>query len=483
MVLELVGGELVSKQAGTKPVVVKFNGDGRLKLTNSRVLVGLESPQQVNAEQSLRLKIRSTDFNGLRVTTTASPTAASRASLPEDPEKRLAHFRGIWPGFMALRSRQSALQAEKKKIETGAPLTMVASDMPTPRKNYLLIRGEYDQRGDVVETAGPQSIMDWSEELPRNRLGLAGWLTDPNHPLTARVAVNRYWQMIFGRGIVRTSEDFGTQGAMPDHQQLLDFLAVSFVESGWDVKQLLRHMVLSATYRQASIRSQPGGDADPENRLLGRGPRRRLPAEFVRDHALAVSGLLKQKMGGPGVHPYQPAELFGANAIGSSNAKFSQSTGDDLYRRSLYTYWKRQIPAANMRILGADGRTTCRTRREQTNTPLQALVLLNDPQFVEAARVFAERVMKQGGTTPKDRLSLAFRLATSRQIHRAELGILLQEYEDRLHEFQQAPDLAAKYLAGGGQHKPASGTDQAQLAAYAAVCSLILNLDESISSN
>lgn len=483
VVIELVGLELLSEGKDEKPTPVKFAGEKSLKLTQVPALVGLETPVEKTAGKTLRVKLKAADFTGLRISTTSNPTVATRASLPKERAKRVEHFRGQWPGFSNARGRQQQLLEERKKIEAAAPLTMIASDMPSPRTNYLLVRGEYDKRGEVVETAAPASIMAYADDLPENRLGLANWLTDPEHPLTARVAVNRYWQMLFGRGIVRTSEDFGTQGEPPSHQELLDYLAVDFVKSGWDVKRLLRQIVLSATYRQASIRSKAGQKLDPENRLLARGPRRRLPAEFVRDHALSISGLLKEKLGGPGVNPYQPAELFGANAIGSSRAKFAQSTGDDLYRRSLYTYWKRQIPAANMRILGADGRTTCRTRRERTNTPLQALVLLNDPQFVEAARVFAERIMSEGGESPSERLSYAFRLATSRHIKPLELEILVHEYNDRLKEFEADTKLAANYLAGGGQHKPAEGTDHSQLAAYAAVCSLILNLDESISAS
>ena len=481
IVVELLGLELISRGGESKPTDVKFTGEKTLKLTDVPVLIGLEGAVEATAGKVLRIKLKATGFAGIRITTSSNPTAAARASLPKEREERLEHFRQQWPGFSETRERQQQLLDEKKQIEASAPLTMIASDMESPRTNYLLMRGEYDKRGDVVPTAAPASIMAYGDELPRNRLGLARWLTNPKHPLTARVAVNRYWQMLFGRGIVKTSEDFGTQGEPPSHQELLDYLAVDFLESGWDVKRLLRQIVLSATYRQASMRLKE--DLDPENLLLARGPRRRLPAEFVRDHALFISGLLKEKLGGPGVHPYQPAELFGANAIGSSRAKFALSSGDDLYRRSLYTYWKRQIPAANMRILGADGRTTCRTRRERTNTPLQALVLLNDPQFVEAARVLAERAMSEGGESPSERLSFAFRLATSRHIKPAELTILIQEYDDRLQEFRAKPDLAAKYLAGGGQHKPADGTDDAELAASAAVCSLILNLDESISSS
>ena len=483
VVVELSGLELVDSESTSEPTEVKFTGDKTLKLTGAPVLIGLEKAIDLAEGQKLRVNLTGAGFDGIRISMTSNPTAATRASLPKESAKRLEHFRGQWSGFEETRQRQTQLQEEKKQIEATAPLTMIASDMSSPRENYLLMRGEYDQRGEVVSTAAPASIMPYAEDLPESRLGLAQWLTDPKHPLTARVVVNRYWQMLFGRGIVKTSEDFGTQGESPSHPELLDYLAVDFVESGWNVKRLLRLMVLSATYRQASVRSKGSDQIDPENRLLARGPRRRLPAEFVRDHALSISGLLKEKQGGPGVNPYQPAELFGANAIGSSNARFAQSTGDDLYRRSLYTYWKRQIPAANMRILGADGRTTCRTRREKTNTPLQALVLLNDPQFVEASRVFAERIMNEGGDSPSQRLSYAFRLATSRHIQPLELEILLQEYNDRIREFQADETLTASYLAGGGQHTPKQGTDLSQLAAYAAVCSLILNLDESISSS
>ena len=483
VVVELAGLELHSNEKDASPITVKFTGESTLKIAAAPVLVGLEMPVAVASAKRFRMKLKVAEFSGFRVTTTSNETAAIRASLPKDRAKRLAHFRGQWSGFSDARKRQQQLQEEKKQIESAAPLTMVASDIPNPRVNYLLERGEYDRHGNVVPTAAPASVMAYGEELPANRLGLARWLTDPKHPLTARVAVNRYWQMLFGTGIVKTSEDFGTQGDPPSHQELLDYLAVDFVESGWDVKQLLRRVVLSATYRQSSIRSPASGTIDPENRLLARGPRRRLPAEFVRDHALSVSGLLKEKHGGPGVHPYQPAELFGANAIGSSRARFAQSTGDDLYRRSLYTYWKRQIPAANMRILGADGRTTCRTRRERTNTPLQALVLLNDPQFVEAARSFAERIVREGGDTPSERLSYAFRLATSRRIKPQELEILTQEYNDRYREFQADLELARRYVAGGGEREPVDNIEPSELAALSAVCSLILNLDESISSN
>lgn len=374
-----------------------------------------------------------------------------------------------------------AFKKEQREINTTIPVSMIASDSEKPRAMYVLLRGEYDKPGEEVEAVGPSSVMPYDESLPKNRLGLAQWMTDPNHPLTARVAVNRLWQMLFGTGLVKTSEDFGTQGERPSHHQLLDHLAVAFIDSGWDTKALIKQVVTSTAYQQSSVRTS-ANDQDPDNRLLARAPRQRLGAEFIRDHALATSGLLVTKSGGPGVRPYQPAELFGRNAIGAAGAKFAVGKGEDLYRRSLYTYWKRQIPAANMRLLGADGRIACRTRREQTNTPLQALVLLNDVQFTEAARVLAERMIQEGGDHLDARLSFAFRLATSRKPTKDELTILKAEFNDRYREFNGDEEMTNRYLTGG-EHKTNKALDPAELASYAAVASMILNLDESISKS
>jgi hypothetical protein len=360
---------------------------------------------------------------------------------------------------------------------------MIAGDEEKARDNHILMRGEYDKPGEKVAPSAPSSIMPYAADLLKNRLGLAQWIVSPDNPLTARVVVNRYWQMIFGTGIVATSEDFGTQGSRPSHAALLDHLTVDFVNSGWDVKRLLRLLVTSATYRQSSRQSTTMAERDPGNRWLSRASRQRLAAEFVRDHALSISGLLVGRQGGPGVHPYQPSELFGRDAIGAANSSFTQGAGENLYRRSLYTYWKRQIPAANMRILGADGRTACRTRREKTNTPLQALVLLNDPQFVGAARALAVRSMDQGGATPEDRIGFAFRSATSRKATPAELSILLEEYHDRLREFEVDLESAEKYLKVGGEYEGNASGTSAELAAYAAVASLIINLDESMTKS
>ncbi len=474
----------------TKPTPLKLAGNTKITLQNSDtepVIVAVQPPHAIAANQQLALKIRfkktpaSSDPLQLKISLSDDPFAATKATLPKEPAEQLKQFKATWTGFTTERKQQTDLTAEKTKLEAAASVTMVAGDMTAQRTNYLLLRGEYDQRGEELTTSALSSIMPYEEDLPKNRLGLAAWLTNPNNPLTGRVAVNRYWQMLFGTGIVKTSEDFGTQGDQPSHQALLDHLTASFVASGWDVKTLMRNIVLSATYRQTSRRSSDLTRIDPSNRLLAHGPRRRLQAEFLRDHVLSTSGLLINKRGGPGVHPYQPAEMFGRNAIGPSTAKFTVSTGDDLYRRSLYTYWKRQIPAANIRILGADGRTACRTRRAMTNTPLQALVTLNDPQFVEAARVLGERIIREGGDTAADRIDYAFRLATSRRVTHVEREILLAEFQDRLREFGATPELAKQYLAGGGQRPAPDDLEPSELAAYAAVSSLILNLDESMS--
>ncbi len=467
---------------GPSPRELKLHDNSNRKIGPEQEppIAHLEVPTKLTGDERLKLTITGSNTS-IEITSHYPP--ATNQNIPRERDKRLAHFRGIWPGFEALRKKRDALTAEKTQIEKSAVVTMIAADEGSPRKTHILMRGEYDKPGEVVSPAAPDSILPFSDKLPRNRLGLAQWMTDPANPLTARVAVNRYWQLIFGTGIVVTSEDFGTQGDHPSHQDLLDHLTVGFLKSDWNTKALLRKIVTSATYRQSSVRNDHPAERDPGNRLLARAPRQRLQAEFIRDHALAVSGLLVDRQGGPGVHPYQPAVLFGRNAIGAAGASFKQGSGDDLYRRSLYTYWKRQIPAANVRILGANGRNACRTRRERTNTPLQALVLLNDPQFVEAARVLAERIMKENGTDIRTRLSSAFRLSTSRLPSPAELSILHAEFKNRLKEFKANPEATTAYLNGGGARKPDPALDQAELAAFAALCSLILNLDESISKS
>jgi hypothetical protein len=330
--------------------------------------------------------------------------------------------------------------------------------------------------------------------MPANRLGLARWLVDPSQPLTSRVVVNRIWQMFFGTGIVETSGDFGIQGALPSHPELLDWLAVEFMRPTdaagestgrrWDVKAIVRRMVLSSTYRQSSTVTPERLAADPEDRLLDRAPRLRLQAEFVRDQALAISGLLKHRIGGSSVSPYQPSGLWEELMSRSDGAAWSaqtytQSHGDDLYRRTMYTFWKRTSPPPTLSTFDAPDREVCTVRRSRTNTPLQALVLMNDPTYVEASRHLAERIMGQKGASADDRISFAFRLATARTPSDEERSVLREFFEAELAHYRQHPD-AAKELLSVGESPVNGALDPAELAAWTAVSSAILNLDETV---
>jgi len=344
----------------------------------------------------------------------------------------------------------------------------------------MLHRGHYASpiKNEVIQPATPAFLPPMPKDAPGNRLGLARWLTDPRHPLTARVAVNRHWQMLFGTGLVETAEDFGSQGAWPSHPRLLDWLATDFIEHGWDIKRALKQIVTSATYRQSSKLTAELYRRDPDNRLLARGPRFRLPGEFIRDNALAVSGLLVPKIGGPGVKPYQPPGLWNEVSL-SGDVRFVQDHGEKLYRRSMYTYWKRSAPAPALRIFGTPTREKCVLRRQQTNTPLQALVLLNDVQFVEAARMLAQRMMTEGGQTPEGRIRFAYRLATARDPGPQTLEVLLAGYREELAAFQK-DESKAKALLAVGEMKRDEKLDAAQHAAWTIVASTILNLDETL---
>jgi hypothetical protein len=314
-------------------------------------------------------------------------------------------------------------------------------------------------------------------EYPRNRLGLAQWLVDERNPLTARVAVNRFWQIFFGRGLVPTPEDFGGQGQPPSHPELLDWLARRFIDSGWDVKALCKLIVTSSTYRQSSTpRDRKLFADDPDNRLLGRGPRHRLSAEQIRDNSLAISGLLVRRIGGPSVRPYQPAGLWEESGTGKS---YAQDHGEGLYRRSLYTFWRRTSPPPSMLSFDAVSREVCTARRERTATPLQALVLLNDPQFVEAARVLAERLIHDRPADIDGRLRMAFRMTTSREPSADELKILTQLYAEQRADFAAAPERATALLATGEAARDMA-LDAADHAATAAVVLALSNFDECV---
>ena len=369
------------------------------------------------------------------------------------------------------------LEGQRTRVLKGVTTMMVMSELEQPRDTFLLTRGAYDKPSVKVVPGVPRALPPLPPGAPSNRLGLARWLVDPAHPLTARVTVNRAWQMLFGVGLVATSEDFGIRGDPPSHPDLLDWLATEFVRSGWDVKALLRQIVTSAVYRQSSRGDAELYRRDPENRLLARGPRFRLPAELIRDQALAASGLLVPRIGGPPVRPYQPEGLW--KELAAVNLEYDQDHGADLHRGSLYTFWRRTIPPPALSAFDAPSREVCAVRRARTNTPLQALVLMNDPTYVEAARALAARALREGGVTPEERIAYAFRLVTARRPVGAEMAVLratLNRFRDR---FTFDPE-SARRLVAVGESPAGREIDACELAAYTSVASTVLNLDEAI---
>ena len=368
-----------------------------------------------------------------------------------------------------------ALQRQRAALVESFPTTMVMEEMPQPRDTFVLKRGEYDKLGEKVLPAFPVALPAKAGGAPRNRLDFARWLVAPENPLTARVAVNHYWQTFFGAGLVRTVEDFGAQGLPPTHPELLDWLATEFMRTGWDVKAMHKLLVMSATYRQSARVTPELLARDPENLLLARAPRPRLPAEMVRDQALALSGLLVEKIGGPSVLPYQPAGLWKE----LSGTDHVPEHGEKLWRRSLYTYWKRTSPPPMMATFDAPGREMACVRQTRTSTPLQALALLNDVTFVEAARKLAERMIAQGGGGAGERIRFGFRLATAREPRGAELQLLTANLERQQARFR-ADAAAALALVSAGEAPRDERVPLGELAAYTAVANLILNLDETI---
>ncbi len=404
--------------------------------------------------------------------TTVQPTGTWAAKARDHYRREhSAEFRALFDNLARWREEQAA-------IEAAIPTTLVAKELAKPRETRILLRGEYDKPRDPVSPGVFSVLPPLPEGAPSNRLGFARWLLEPQHPLTARVTVNRIWQQHFGTGLVKTVEDFGAQGERPSHPELLDWLATEFVRSGWDMKHLHRLMVTSATYRQVSRVTPELLARDPENRLLARGPRFRTDGEVVRDSALFMAGLLVEQLGGPSVKPYEPPGLWEAVSFNNSQ-KYVPDRGPAQYRRSLYTYWKRQSPPPNMLTFDAPTRETCTVRRPRTNTPLQALVLLNDPQFVEAARGFAERVLREAGPTAEARLTYAYRIAVARPPSTGELGILRGVLEQQLEDFRANTHAAGQFLSVGDS-RPAAGGDPVELAAWTTITSLLLNLDETV---
>jgi len=371
------------------------------------------------------------------------------------------------------------LEIPKKlaELEKAMPLTMVMGEMSPRRPTHILKRGQYDQLGEVV-TPGVPGIFAALPTTVSTRLELAQWLTNPNHPLTSRVAINRWWEMFFGTGLVETAEDFGVQGSLPSHPELLDWLALELIKKNWNMRDILKQIVLSATYRQSSNINAIASEKDPKNRHLSHGTRNRLPAETVRDNALAISGLLVDQLGGPSVKPYQPDGLWEDVSV-ERREKYKADLGDGLYRRSMYTFWKRTCPPPGMAAFDAPDRETCVIRRARTNTPLQALVLLNDPTYVEAGRKFAEQILLKTNDN-QARFELAFQMALCRSPKAEEVDILLKILQTAEKRFTS--DLvAANNLTSIGYSKRNEKLNASTLAAWTTITCLILNLDETIS--
>ncbi|MBV8315854.1 MAG: PSD1 domain-containing protein [Planctomycetaceae bacterium] len=379
------------------------------------------------------------------------------------------------PAFAAqLKAQRAALDARDGFSKT-IPRVMVMEDMPRPRETFLLARGSYEKPTEKVDPDVPASLPPLPPGAPRNRLGLARWLVSPDNPLTARVTVNRAWQQFFGIGLVKTPEDFGVQGEAPTHPELLDWLATEFVRTGWDLKRLHRLIVTSATYRQSSRIPPALAERDPRNRLLARGPRFRLPAWMIRDQALAASGLLVRKVGGPPVKPYQPEGVWEEATFGTK--RYQRDKGEALYRRSVYTFWRRIVGPTE--FFDNAARQTCVVKPTRTNTPLHALTTLNDVTYVEAARAMAERVLTTAGSSPDERVELAFRLVLARKPTAEEARVLLASVARVGREFAADREAAKKYLAAGDSPRN-QALDPVEHATFAVLCSAILNLDEAL---
>jgi hypothetical protein len=484
---------------GDKGVALYLNGQrqpaARTQKNSLRGTIRTEVPLKVGQRQSAS-RLEGALVHGLRV--------HGRALLPREVEQLVGYDRALqvitkaadqrtkeetaalYPWWLSaldeparkILATLTPLEQEEAAMKTRGTFAHVMHERTEPPMAYILNRGEYDKRRDPVQPKTPDALPPFPSELPRNRLGFAQWLLRPEQPLTARVTVNRFWQELFGTGLVRTAGDFGVTGELPSHPELLDWLAVDFREDGWDVKAFFKRLVMSATYRQSAVITPEKQRKDPQNRLLSRGPRYRMDAEMVRDYALAISGLLAEKVGGPSVKPYQPDGVWEAVAmIGSNTRNYQRDTGEQLYRRSVYTFWKRAAPPASMDIFNAPSREVCTVRRERTNTPLQALVTLNDPQFVEAARKLAECTLEEGGTTAEGRLAFLAARLLARPLRAEESRVVKDSLAGLLAYYAAHPKDAAELLTVGESKRDAA-LDDPTLAAWTMLTNELMNLDE-----
>ncbi len=381
------------------------------------------------------------------------------------------------PEFSKLDDQRRKLETERMTIENQIPTAMVMEEMKKPRPAYILIRGQYDKLGAKVPATVPAALPPIPKGYPNNRLGFAKWIVSPDNPLTARVTVNRFWERFFGTGLVETVEDFGTRAEYPTHPELLDWMATEFVRNGWDVKAILRKMVTSATYRQSSTVTATLLKVDPANRLLARGPRFRLPAEVIRDQALQAAGLLVNKIGGPSVRPYQPDGIWDETNVYGNLRNYKPDMGEGRYRRSMYTIWKRTAAPPDMTLFDVSARETCRVRRPRTNTPLQALVLMNDVTYFEAARGLAQRTFREVPSSADDRLRFMMLQVAGRRPTTAELKILRASLDKRIKRYS-ADEKSAESLLKVGDLPVSPNVPKAELAAYTLAASTIMNLDE-----
>jgi mono/diheme cytochrome c family protein len=446
-----------------------------------RTQLAKPSPEMDSLQNEWEAKAKAEAGKGLPKPVVDALAVDPAKRTPQQKQALANHFRSIAPELASLRKALADTQAQRDAILKTVPTTLVSTAI-APRTVRILARGNWlDDSGEVVQPAVPAFLAHLDSQSKRaSRLDLANWLVSPDNPLTARVFANRLWKIAFGQGIVKSLDDFGIQGSLPSHPQLLDWLAVEFRESGWDVKHMLRLMVMSNAYRQSSVPSAEAREKDPANVWLARQGRFRLDAEMVRDEALEISGLLSRKVGGPSVKPYQPAGYW--SFLNFPKREWQADRGEDLYRRGLYTYWCRTFLQPSLLAFDAPTREECTAERTRSSTPLQALALLNDPTYVEAARVFAEHIIKQGGNDTTSRLNWAYRRALSRAIRPDEASVLLALHDRHLAEFR-ADKAAAEKAAAVGHWPVPRETDVVELAAWSSVARTILNLHETITRN